>query len=263
MFENIRFALRNPGFAALAIVTLALGIGANTAMFTVIDSVLLRALPYRDADRIVSITPGAGETTSWPNYSDIRQQARQLEAVAGYIPDFVVTRTSDGSQGTLIVRATASLFDMLGVRPAIGRALVASDNEPGAANVVVLTAPFWHEHFGGDTHAVGQQIKLGDDPYTIVGILPEGFTFHGTEATKGAWTAYRPSPDSVKERGSNFIYLIARIKRNVCPTLLRGTRSPRTTTRSWRKGQRNDQAVHHRWGHRRRRANQTGTTAAA
>jgi len=222
LVEHVRFALRqvlkNPGFALLAIITLALGIGANTAMFTVIDSVLLRALPYRDSDRIVAINTGSGDSvqaTSWPNYADLRAQAHQFESTAAYVPDFVVTRTLDTSQGTLIVRTTASLFDVLGVRPVIGRGLVQSDSERGAPNVVILTAPFWHEHFAGDPQAIGQQLKIGDEPYTVIGVLPEGFAFAGSEAGKGVWTAYRPSADSMKERGSSFIYLIGRLKPGV------------------------------------------------
>src|SRR5438270_3254150 len=131
LVESIRFALRqmvkHPGFATLAVVTLALGIGANTAMFTVIDSVLLRRLPYRDADRLVAITTGtapehnAVHTTSWLNYLDIKEQARQFQNVAAYTIDFGVVRTSQMSQATVSLKATATLFKVLGVTPTLGR----------------------------------------------------------------------------------------------------------------------------------------------
>lgn len=225
MIDNIRFALRqihkNPGFAALAILTLALGIGANTAMFTVIDSVMLRPLPYRDADRIVAITPGAASqgdtlrTTSWLNYLDVRDQARQFRTVAAYTIDFAVVRTSQTSQGANTVKATASLFDALGVRPILGRPFAAPDNQPGSPNVVVLTSPFWREHFAADSHAVGQQVRIGNDPYTVIGVLPEGFSFSGHDASSGVWLPYRPDSESLNKRNSHFLYLIGTLRSGV------------------------------------------------
>ena len=216
MTQSLRFALRqiakNPGFAALAVLTLALGIGANTAMFTAIDSVLLRPLPYRDADRIVAIRPAGSEATSWPNFVDIREQAREFSDVAGYLPDFLVARTSESSEGVFAIHATTNVFDVLGVRPMLGRGFLAVDNQPGAPNVVILSAPFWREHFAADPHAVGQQLKVGDEPYTIVGVLPDGFNFRDSDVAKGIWIAYQPSSESMKERGSTFLYLLGKVK---------------------------------------------------
>jgi len=193
--QSLRFALRqivkNPGFAALAILTLALGIGANTAMFTVIDSVLLRPLPYRDADRIVVITTGAVaehnaiHTTSWLNYLDVKEQARQFKNVAAYTIDFGVVRTPQMSQATVSLKTTASLFKVLGVTPSLGRPFLDSDNQPGAPNVMILTFPFWREHFASDAHAIGQQVHVGDVPYTVVGVLPADFRFSGNDASSG------------------------------------------------------------------------------
>lgn len=224
MLESIRFAVRqmqkNPGFATLAIVTLALGIGANTAMFTVIDSVMLRPLPFRNGDRVVAITPagavgGAVSTTSWPNYRDIREQDRQLEAVAAYTVDFGVVRTAQSSQPAVSVKATASLFDVLGIRPALGRAFLPSDNLPGAAHVLLLTSNFWREHFASDHHALGQQVRIGDEPYTIIGVLPPGLSFSGSDASSGVWIAYQPDLETEKERNSNFLYLLGSLRPGV------------------------------------------------
>ena len=225
--DNIRFALRqivkNPGFATLAILTLALGIGANTAMFTVIDSVLLRALPYRDADRIMAITTGAVpehsaiHTTSWLNYLDIKEQARQFRSVAAYTIDFGVVRTSQISEATTSVKATATLFKVLGVTPSLGRPFLDSDNQASAPNVVMLTFPFWHEHFGSDAHVIGQQVHIGDAPYTIVGVLPADFRFSGNDASSGVWIPYQPDSMSLKERNSNFLYLIGSLRAQVSP----------------------------------------------
>lgn len=220
--EHTRFALRqiakNPGFATLAILTLALGIGANTAMFTVIDSVLLRALPYPDSDRIMVITTGDGstvQTTSWPNYTDVRDQSRLFRQVGSYAPDFLVVHTAQSSQGTMAMKATANVFDILGATPIIGRVFNAEDNQPGAPKTVVLSAPFWREHYASDPKAVGQQLRVGDDPYTIIGVLPDGFDFSSSDAAKGIWLPYQPTPDSLRERGSSFIYLIGSLNPGV------------------------------------------------
>lgn len=232
VIENVRFALRqmrkNFGFATLAIMTLALGIGANTAMFTVIDSVMLRPLPYPDGNRIVAITPvdsktgaapaaaGTGvSTTSWLNYSDLRDQARQLGSVGAYAVDFAVVRTSQMSQGAVIARMTAGMFDVLGVHPALGRAFTDSDNQPGVAGVMIMTSPFWREHFGSDPHVIGQQVHVGDDPYTVVGVLPAGFRFGDNDISSGVWIAYQPDPSSLKERDANFLYLLGRLRPGV------------------------------------------------
>ena len=225
MIENIRFSLRqirkNPGFATLAIVSLVLGIGANTAMFTVIDSVMLRQLPYRDANRIVSITTGAASlgnvqhTTSWLNYLDIREQARQFQSIAAYTIDFAVLRTSQTSQATVAVKATAGMFDVLSIAPALGRRFLESDNQPGAPKVVMLSSGFWHEHFASDPQVVGQQARIGDVPYTIIGVLPADFHFAGNDASTGVWIPYQPDSGALTERNSNFLYLLGRVRPGV------------------------------------------------
>jgi len=225
LIENIRFALRqmvkNPGFAALAVLTLALGIGANTAMFTVIDSVLLRPLPYRDASRVVSITTGTSSlgnvvnTTSWLNYLDLREQARQFQSIAAYTIDFAVVRTSQTSQAAVAVKATASMFDTLSITPALGRRFLDGDNQPGAPNVVMLSSAFWREHFGSDPHVVGQQVRIGDVPYTIIGVLPADFRFAGNDASTGVWIPYQPDSGSLTQRNSNFLYLLGSVRPGV------------------------------------------------
>lgn len=225
MIDNIRFTLRqmrkNPGFAAVAIVTLALGIGANTAMFTVIDSVMLRPLPYADGNSIVAISPGAisqgtaVQSTSWPNYVDLREQARQFRAVAAYTDDFAVVRTTEISQATNAIKATAGLFDVLGLKPALGRAFLDGDNQPGAPAVVMLTSGFWKEHFNSNPSAIGQQIRVGDDPYTVIGVLPADFRFGGNSASKGIWIPYQPDSVTLKDREGDFLYLLGGLRPGV------------------------------------------------
>jgi predicted permease len=226
MFDNIRFAVRqlrkNPGFATLAILTLALGIGANAAMFTVIDSVLLRPLPYRNPERIVAISPGpstsiTADHTSWLNYRDIREQATLFRSVAAYMDDFSIVHTADTSQGVVAIKATATLFDVLGVKPVVGRPFTESDNQPGAAPVVMLSYNFWKEHFAGDPQAIGKQLRVGDEPHTIVGVLPQGLRFPSDEpdAVSGVWVPVRPSSDQSFNRGASFLTVLAALREGV------------------------------------------------
>ena len=232
MVDNIRFAVRqlrkNPGFAALSILTLALGIGANTAMFTVIDSVLLRPLAYRDADRIVAISPGEpGETTpkstSWLNYRDIREQATQMRAVGAYMADFGITHTTDSSQAVVLLKATASLFDVLGIKPIMGRGFTDADNQPGAAPVALLCNGFWKEHFASDPQVIGKTLRVGDEPHTIIGVLPElRFPADESDTDLGLWIPIQPSSDNSFNRGANFLYVVGALRPGVN---LRGAQS--------------------------------------
>jgi len=217
MLKTVRFALRQmrkrPGFAALVLVTLALGIGANTAMFTVIDSVMLRPLPYPDADKIMAITTGqsqgnAVQPTSWLNYVDLREQAGQFRAVAAYTQDVAIVRTSQESEAVLSLKGTAGLFDVLGVKARFGRRFLDTDNQPGAPNVLMLSSGFWQDHFGANPNVLGQQVRVGDDSYTIVGVLPADLRFGGKAATSGIWIPYQPNSTALRDRSSDFLNLI-------------------------------------------------------
>ena len=223
--QDLRYGLRhmrkNPGFAVLAILTLALGIGANTAMFTVIDSVMLRPLPYPESERIVAITTGPPSlgnvvnTTSWLNYMDVREQARQFQSVAAYGLDFAVVRTAETSQAVAAAKATAGMFDVLGVKPALGRLFLDSDNQRGAPKVVVLTSAFWREHLGSDPHVIGQQVRVGEDPYTVVGVLPADFRFGGNDGSNGVWIPSQPDNTTLTERNANFLYIMGKLHEGV------------------------------------------------
>jgi predicted permease len=225
MVDHVRFTLRqmrkNLGFAILAILTLALGIGANTAMFTVIDSVMLKPLPYPDGDSIVAVAPSTGsqsdavQTCSWLNYVDLRQQAQQFRAMGAYTVDFAVVRSSEISQATTAVKVTASLLDVLGTRPVLGRSFIDSDNDPGAPAVVMLTSPLWRERFGSDPHVIGQKIRLGDDPHTVVGVLPADFRFAGTDASQGVWVPFQPNADALRQRDWNLLLVIGALRPGV------------------------------------------------
>jgi putative ABC transport system permease protein len=194
---TLRQLRKNPGFAALAILTLALGIGANTAMVTVIDSVLLRPLPFHNEDRLVSITIMWGpyeNAASWSDFQDIRTRAHLLEDIMGIsYGDLTVIGTPQGSQKVCRATITDNVLDMLGVHPAVGRPFDNKDYQSGAAPVVLLGAELWRDRFGSDPLILGRQVRLGGVPHTVVGIMPESFHFvqHDADITSRVWVPNR------------------------------------------------------------------------
>jgi predicted permease len=178
----IRVLRKAPRFAITAIVVLALGIGANSAMFTLVYSVLLRPLPYLDPGRIAVVlgsTPQRSGTFPLPpaDYLDFRAQSRSFSSIAAaelWSPSLTGEGEAEELPG---MRATAALFDVFGVRAAIGRTFLPEDERPDAPRVVVIGAGLWKRRFGGDAGVAGRRILLNREPYTIAGVLPEGFYF--------------------------------------------------------------------------------------
>jgi predicted permease len=192
---DIAFGLRtlrkNRGFTAAALATLALGICATTSVFTVVNGVLLRPLPYADPSRLVmfwisSKTLGAELPLSSGFYADAERQTKSVATTAAF-RSWGYTITSGGEPEQVAgARVTPSLFGVLGIRPLLGRGFVASDAEEGASHVVVLGYDVWQRRFGSDAGAVGKQIELGGEPFTIVGIMPRDFAFpRGAELPRG------------------------------------------------------------------------------
>ena len=182
LLQDLRYAFRllakSPGFTAIAILTLALGIGANTAIFTVVNGVLLRPLAFRDPSRLVIVaekSPFPTISTSYQNYVDWRDQSRtfeSLEATRGTL----ITLTGKGEAERLGARmATAGLFPLLGVEASVGRTFLAEEDKPGGAPVVLLSYGLWQRRFGGSGEIIGKPINLNSRPYTVVGVLPSGF----------------------------------------------------------------------------------------
>ncbi|HLW54091.1 MAG TPA: ABC transporter permease [Candidatus Angelobacter sp.] len=183
MFQDFRYALRRlqktPGFSAVAIITLALGIGANTAIFTVIDAVLLRPLPYRDPGRLVLLAERwptfPNLSVSYENYMDWRNQNHSFSSV-GAVRSTGMTLTGSGDPERLVVQnATASLFDLLGVSAVRGRTFVPEEDKAGAPDVAMISYGLWQRRFGGAENIIGKSITLDNKPYSVVGILPPGF----------------------------------------------------------------------------------------
>jgi len=186
--QDVRFALRalrrQPGFVVAALLTLALGIGANVVMFSVVNLALFRALPFADSDRLVlgrTQWPGGniGWTVSAPDYYDVRDQSRSfesLEALTPFTRDFTVT---GGGEPERIAGAWVSpgLFRTLGVSPLVGREFRPEEGEPGGERVVILSHDFWQRRYGGDAGVIGSAMNVEGAPMTVVGVMPAGFEF--------------------------------------------------------------------------------------
>lgn len=226
LLYDLRHALRQlrrtPGLALLAILTLALGVGANTAIFTVIESVLLRPLPYAPANRMVYIGPPAEKpgfgSTSWLNYRDIRAQSKLLRDTAGYSEDASVLETKDNSQTVSAPHVTTSLFPLLGARPLLGRTFTEAEGQTGGPLVVMLSENLWRETFHSDPGIVGQAVKISGQPRTVVGVMPRSFRFPeelGADLAKGVWIPLQPTPEMLKDRGYDFFNIVAELRPGV------------------------------------------------
>lgn len=185
LLKDIRYALRwmrrSPGFSAVAILSLALGVGVNTAMFSLVDALLFRPLPVTSPGTLVDIFTSGGDgdeyaTTSYQDYLDISRTNTVFSEMTGYSPMMAGISLGDRSRMALGQIVTSNHFTMLGVQPERGRLLVPSDDTPGAPRVVVLSHRMWQRDFGGDANVAGKTLTVRGQVYTIVGVAPEAFT---------------------------------------------------------------------------------------
>jgi predicted permease len=218
LWQDLRYGLRSllkrPGFTAVAVVTLAVGVGANTALFSVVNAVLLRPLAYRDADRLVVALHGGNDPVSPADFAEWRGQKKvfeQMSAAEFWTPSLT---GRDRPEQLWAVRASDNLFAMLGVEPALGRAFQPGDDQPGAAPVVVLSRRLWLRRFGGDPAVVGQTLTLDGRAHTVVGVMPEGFEFPLFWATKAEMWAPLPLAERAGSRGRS-LRVFARLKPGV------------------------------------------------
>ncbi len=214
---EIRQLMRNPGFTAVAILTLALGAGANALMFTIIDSVLLRPLPYPDSHQLVSIdaihSDGTHGSTSLPNFIDMRNQSRAFSAMAAYQEKSASLRLPSGEAiHSAGVAASADLFDLLRVHPMLGRPFPAGEDQPGKPCSVVVSAAFWREHLSGSPRVLGQNLTVDGRACNISGVMPDGFAFPSRDGE--FWIPLQPVPDMM-HRGLGFVDVIGRLKSDV------------------------------------------------
>jgi putative ABC transport system permease protein len=185
LLKDIRFGVRSllkrPGFTSIAVLTLALGIGACTAIFSVVDGVLLRSLPYPNAERIVQLrelsSTGGQMRFAEPNYLDLRARSRTFEAIAQYSGGTTTVTGGSEPARAMRFRVSGDFFRVLGVQPFLGRTLATEDSKPGGVPVVVISYDFWRRVLGGKSDLNGSALRISDKSFTVVGVMPPGFSF--------------------------------------------------------------------------------------
>jgi putative ABC transport system permease protein len=238
MLSDLRYALRqlakNPAFTFVAIITLALGIGANTAIFSVVNALLLKPLPFPEPDQLVALgstnlrVRGTDElgSLSYPDFFDFRDQNRTLAAAAVYRDQAFALTNEEGANSFRGVKASAEFFDVLGIKPVLGRAFVREDEQAGGGPggfKVILSHSIWQKQFGGAQDVLGRTVMLDRRPHTVIGVLPEGFQYpiqaeplefyvtiaeDATPTTAGGQT-------QTQQRGSHSLQGVARLKPGV------------------------------------------------
>src|SRR5688572_13762847 len=220
MIRDVRFAVRqlvkSPGFSVVAILTLALGIGSSSAIFSVVNGVLLRPLPYPEPDALVrvhEIVPQYGRFSVAPaNFLDWRKQSTSFERIAAYGGTSGTLTWSDGPERVQGASVSWDLFELLKVRPALGTGFEEKQDSPGNNDVLVLSHGLWVRRFGADPSAIGRSVNLSGRPVTIIGVMPEGFYF--PSRTAEFWRPIAINPANAP-RGAHFIGVIARLKPGV------------------------------------------------
>ena len=215
-----RMLRRNPGFAAVAILTLAIGIGANAAIFSVINTVLLRPLPFPDSNRIVMVwetyaNRNVTQGTAAPvELLDWRLISHSFTELSGFRPTFL-TLTGNGEAEQLWgLNISANFFRMLGVKPFVGRDFIDSEEQPGNDGVVILSYGVWQRRFGGVPSIIGKSITLDEKPYTVVGVLPRDFSIFGTSRQLDIWLPLAIDRANL-DREAHSIVVMGRLKPNV------------------------------------------------
>jgi predicted permease len=214
-----RMLLKRPGFTLIAVLTLALGIGANTAIFSLVNTVLIRQLPFDDPERLVMIwedrtAAGSPRSDVAPaNYADWRAQQSVFEDMAA-LKWQGFNLTGDGEPEKITAfGVTANFLPLLGVRPAIGRNFTAEEDRPGAAKAVILSYSLWQRRYGGEHSILGRDILLDREKYTVVGVMPADFEF--MQGYIGLWVPAAFSTEELTQRDSAYLTVVARMKRGI------------------------------------------------
>jgi putative ABC transport system permease protein len=220
--QNLRYAIRtlanNPGFALVVVLTLALGIGANTAIFSVVYSALLRPLPYREPgklfhlgeSRIQNDNSTNGAQVSYPDYLDWKRTAKRVASFAAYGGDAFTLAANSGPKNTFAAQVTPSFFSTLGVRPALGRDFLENEMQAEGPHVTILTDALWRTEFGADPNIVGRVIHLDNKPVTIVGVLPSDFEFAPANSAP-LWVPIHQTGDPITRRSLRWLSVFGRL----------------------------------------------------
>jgi predicted permease len=221
---DLRFALRrlmkSPGFTAVAVLTLALGIGVNTAMFSLLNTLLLRALPYQEPDRLVRVFRTSPQSEAWPhsvaNFLDHGEQNHVFERMAGFTwSSFNLALPGEPAERLHGVLAGADFFPALGVPPALGRVFTRDEDQPGRNQVAVLSHGFWQRRFASDTNIIGRTLRLDGESVTVIGVMPAKFEFPLLWGPVDAWRPLAFTAEQRQDRGNNWLNALARLKPGV------------------------------------------------
>jgi predicted permease len=231
--QNLRYAIRmlrnNPGFALVVVLTLALGIGANTAIFSVVYSALLRPLPYREPgklfhfgeSRIQNDNSTNGAQASYPDYLDWKRTAKSVQSFAGYSGDAFTFSANGEPKNTFAAQVTPNFFSTLGVRPALGRDFLENEMKvEDDPHVAILTDAFWRTEFGADPNIVGRVIHLNSKPVTIVGVLPRDFEFAPANSAP-LWVPIHQTGDPITRRSLRWLSVFGRVAPGFSPEQVR------------------------------------------
>lgn len=230
LIKDVSYALRSllkrPAFTLIAVITLALGIGAGTAIFSVVHAVLLRSLPYGSADRLVMVWEDrhrvggrSSNTINLGNFFDWKEQNHVFEDMAAFF-DLSAKLTSDGNPEEVPSSiATPNLFSVLGVNPIMGRTFLPDDGKPDQPDVIVLSYGLWQRRFGGDEHVIGRHVTMNNRDATVIGVLPRDFTLHITKSSMSnkppeIWRPWQVS-NELRQRHGRFAMAVGRLKPGV------------------------------------------------
>jgi len=230
--QNLRYAIRllgnNPGFALVVVLTLALGIGANTAIFSVVYSALLRPLPYREPgklfhlgeSRIQADNSTDGAQVSYPDYLDWKRTAKSVQSFAAYSGDAFTLAGNGEPKNIFAAQVTPSFFATLGVKPALGRDFLEDEMQSDGPHVAILTNGFWHTEFGGNADIIGSVIQLDGKPATIVGVLPHDFEFAPARSAP-LWVPIHQTGDLITRRSLHWLSVLGRLAPGFSPAQAR------------------------------------------
>jgi len=223
---GLRMLRRSPGFTTVAVLTLAIGIGANAAIFSVIYAILLRPLPFPDSERIVLIwqtDPNRNITrgiASPAEFLDWRDMSRSFEELSAWRTWFY--NLTGGSQPEQVwgVHASGNFFRLLGVAPILGRDFAAEEERPGREQVVIISYGLWQRQYGGDANIVGRNILVDDKPYSVIGVLPRGFTLFGTSRQFDLWMPFAFDRAQL-DRKDHSVIVFGRLRKEITPAVAR------------------------------------------
>lgn len=216
---GVRGLVKRPGFTAIALITLALGIGANTAIFSVVNAVLLRPLQFKDPEQLVIVWEDATfagfprNTPAPANYIDWKTQNQSFEDMAA-TAETSFNLTGDGEPERVAAHAvTANFFPLFGVQPLLGRSFVPEEDQPGARKVAVMSHSLWQSRYGGDQNILNRDIQLNGEKHTVIGVMPAGFQF--LEGEVRLWVPLAMSAEDLSNRGGHYLKVVARLKPGV------------------------------------------------